>query len=242
MPPEARQEIEAALSTFRRWLLESEQWRYALLAPQEAADAAADVDLHTLLAELIALKQEVRLEARGARSARQDLDQAIGQFHEGIERVREQAQRVFDPLVRERDRLRDDLAAQLDAQRRSWIEVLLDIREALCRGEETSRQAAERLGWRRWFLPQGLFDGLHEGYSLGLRRLDAVLEARGVRPIECLGKRVDPERMRVVDLIQRDDLPEGQVVEVVRAGYTCESKVIRYAEVRAVARRQGGSS
>ncbi len=242
MPTEARQEIEAALSTFRQWLLESEQWRYALLAPQEAADAAANVDLHTLLGELTALKQEVRLEARGAKSARQELDQAIGQFHEGIEQVYERTQRVIDPLVRERDRLRDDLAAQLDAQRRSWIEVLLDIREAMARGEETSRQATRRLGWRRWFLPRGLLDGLHEGYSLGLRRLDAVLEARGVRPIECLGKPVDPEAMRVVDLVQRDDLPEGVVAEVVRAGYTCESKVIRYAEVRAVARRQGGTA
>lgn len=227
------------LSTLRQWLLESEEWRHVLLAPQENVDAAAQVDLHTLLSELIALKQEVRLEARGTKTARQDLDRAIDEFHEGIEEVSAQTQKLFDPLLRERDRLRDGLNSQMDSQLRSWVEVLLDLREALSRGEETSRQAARRVGWRRWLLPRGLLEGLHEGYMLGLRRIDAILEARGVRPIECLGKPVDPEQMRVVDLVRRDDLPAGHVAEVVRAGYTCDSKVIRYAEVRAVARQEG---
>jgi len=236
VPPEARQEIEAVLSAFRQWLLESEQWRFALAAPEELDDAGSAVDLHTLLEELTALKQEVRLEARGGKTARQDLDRAVGEFQQGVEEVQRHAQAMLDPLVRERDRLRDDLADRIDAQQRSWVELLLDVRESLVRGEEASRAAAARLGWRRWFVPKALLAGLLDGYSLALRRIEAALEARGIRPIVCVGQRVDPERMRVVGLVHREDLPEGHVAEVVREGYTCGARIIRCAEVRAVTR------
>lgn len=237
--PEARAEIEAVLSTLRQWLLEAEQWRYALVAPDEAAtDADANVDLHTLLGELVALKQEVHLETRAGRSTREDLLKAVGEFHQGIDEVQQSAQKLLDPLVRERDRLREEAVGRLESQERLWTELLLDVREALARGEETSVQANRRLGWRKWFLPKGLFEGLQEGYGLALRRIDAALESRGVRPIECLGQRVDPERMRVVDLVERDDLEEGTVAEVVRNGYACGNRIIRYAEVRAVTRNK----
>ncbi len=225
------------LSAFRQWLLESEQWRTALVAPPEESDQDLPTDLHSLLAEMLALKQEVRLESRGSRATRQELDRAVGEFQQGIDQVQQGAQRLLEPLVRDRDRLREDSAARLESQQRAWVENLLDIREALARGEATSRQAVGRIGWRRWFLPRGLFGGLLEGYGLALKRLDAALEARDIRPIACLGQKVDPETMRVVDLVQREDLPAGHVAEILRPGYTCGAKLIRYAEVRAVALR-----
>lgn len=222
------------LSAFRQWLLESEQWRTAVVAPFEESDLDQETDLHSLLAEMLALKQEVRLESRGSRATRQELDRAVGEFRQGIDQVQEGTQRLLNPLMRERDRLREDSAARLESQQRAWAENLLDIREALARGEETSRQVVERIGWRRWFLPRGLFGGLLEGYSLALKRLDAALESRDIRPIECLGQKVDPETMRVVDVVRSKHLPAGHVAEVLRRGYTCGSKLIRYAEVRAV--------
>jgi molecular chaperone GrpE len=236
--PEAREEIEAALSALRQWLLEAERWRDLVEAPKAQGPQASPVDLHTLLEEWIALRQEVRLESRSGKANRQELERAVDEFHQGIDQVQSGVRKVLDPLVRERDRLRDDVAARLDAEQRSWAELLLDIREALARGEEASQQARGRLGFlRRWLLPRGLFAGLLDGYAMALRRIDAMLASRDIRRIECLGQRVDPERMRVVDLVQREDLPEGHVSEVVREGYTCGSRVIRFAEVRAVTRQ-----
>jgi molecular chaperone GrpE len=225
------------LSTLRQWLLDSEQWRYALAAPPEAGEAGAEVDMHMLLEEMIALKQEVRLEARGGKTARQELDRAIDGFQEGLGEVQQLVQRQMDPLLRDRDRLREDLSGQIESQRRSWVELTLDVREALLRGRDASQQAGRRLGWRRCFLPRGILDGLLEGYGLALQRIDSVLEARGVREIACVGRRVDPERMRVVDVVADRETPEGHVIEVLRSGYTCGDRVIRYAEVRA----SGGS-
>jgi molecular chaperone GrpE len=238
VPPAAREEIEAVLSAFRQWLLESEQWRLVLPAPPESAEAdEGPVDLHALLGELTALKQEVRLVARGGKTAREDLDRAVETFHGAIDEIRVQSEKAMDPLVRDRDRLRDSMADQVEAQRREWTELILDIREALARGEEMTDRASAQMGWRRWFVPRELFGGMRDGYGLALRRIDAALEARGVHPMDCLGQRVDPQRMRVVDVVKNDQLPEGQVTEIVRNGYTCGDKVIRYAEVRVVARK-----
>lgn len=242
MPAEAREEIEAVLSTFRQWLLESEQWRRALPASSEQSEAEPPADLHTLLSEMIALKQEVRLEARGGKTARADLDRAMETFHGALDEIRKQSEKALDPLLRDRDRLRDHLNDQVASRQREWIELVLDIREALARGKEVSERAGGRLGWRRWFLPHELMGGMREGYGLALRRIDAALEARDVRLMACVGQQVDPERMRVVDVVKRDDLPEGQVTEIVRDGYTCGEKVIRYAEVRAVARDQSNGT
>lgn len=239
VPAEARAEIEGVLSALRQWLLDAEQWR-SEAARQSAAPEpdAPSVDFHTVVSEWIALKQEVRLEARGTKASRERLDQAVGAFHDGLDHVHHQLQRALDPLVTERDRLRDELQGELESQQRTWVDLLLDVRDALARAAEASRQAGRRVGWRRWFLPRDLHGSLLEGYELALRRIDAALESRDIRPIECAGQRLDPRRMRVVDVVQRDDLPEGCVVEVVRRGYVKGTRVIRFAEVRAVGQRK----
>ena len=237
---QAREEIEAVLSAFRQWLLECEQWREALLAPtDDAAEAAPPVDLYALVGEWTALRQEFRITARGSKAGREQLEQAIGEFQQGLDRVGRESQKILEPLVRDRDRLRDELQSKLDAQERSWIELLLDLREMVARGLQASRDMRAQLGWRRWFLPSGLFGGLLEGHELTLRRFDAALAGRGVQPIAAVDRQVDIEYMKVVDLAFRDDLPDGQVVEIIRQGYTRGGRVIRYAEVRAVAAKQG---
>ena len=225
---DARREIEDVLSAFRQWLLESEQWRDLQAAPvDEARSIEAPVDLHSVLREWIALKQEFHLEAKGSKASREELD-----------RVQQETGRLLEPLVRERDRLRDELAGQRETQERGWVELVLDLREALARGAETTQNSRARLGWRARLLPRNLFGGILEGYALALRRIDAALESRGIRPIESDGRPVDPERMRVVDLIQRDDLPAGHVAETLRRGYVQGKRIIRCAEVQAVAAPQ----
>lgn len=230
--PEARREIEALLSALRQWLVESEQWR----EPREggAVDPAefptGGTNLHTLVGEWLALKQEIRLETRGSKAVREDLGQAVSKFQESASQLSGSARAMLEPLLHERDLLREDL----DARQRAWLELLLDLRETFERAAASSTKTLDRLGWRRWFLPAGLTGGMREGYEWTLRRIDAALEAQGVQQIRCEGQRVDPLRMKVVDTVPRNDLPEGQVTDVVRHGYVSGGRVIRYAEVRAV--------
>ncbi len=225
------------MSALRQWLLDAEQWRNESAGQSGIPEPEAPgMDFHTMVREWISLKQEVRLESRGGKATRERLDQAVGAFHEGLGQVHHQLQKTLDPLISDRDRMRSESQAQLESQQRHWVDLLLDVRDALERGVESSRQVYRRMGWRRWFLRRDLLDGLGEGYELGLRRIDAALEGQGISPIQCEGQQVDPQRMRVVDVVRRDDLPEGSVVEVVRRGYVSGARVIRFAEVRAVGR------
>jgi len=233
IPPEARQEIEAVLSTFRQWLLESEQWRQIVSIPREGPEPDdATVGLHTLVGEWIALRQEFHLASRGNKATREQLDQAVGAFQIGLGHMGDEVRKLVDSLVRDRDRLRDQLQGQLESQRKEWVELLLDTRDLVARGVEASRSASRRIGWRGWFLPRAVFASLLEGHDLALRRMDAALASRGIHPIECEGRAVDPERMRVIDVARGSALPPGQIIEVLRNGYMRDGQVIRFAEVR----------
>jgi len=77
--------------------------------------------------------------------ARQEIEAVLSAFRQGVDKVQQQAQGWLDPLVRDRDRLRDDLADQRESQQRSWVELLLDVRDALARGA-----AAAALGDRQY--------------------------------------------------------------------------------------------
>ncbi len=236
-PAAGRAEIEAVLTAFRQWLLESEQWRDGLDDACDAVPAEPEVDLHTVVREWTALRQEVRLDARGGKAMREELERAVSGFTTGVEQVHQGVEKMLEPLVRERDRFRDELTARLDAQQTAWIDLLLDVREGIERGAVAAQGVRQSLGWRRWFVRQAKLDGVVDGYQLALRRIDAALDSRGVRPIECQGRPVDPERMRVIEVVQRDDVPEGHVADVIRRGYALNGRVLRFAEVRAVGRR-----
>lgn len=225
------------MSAFRKWLLDAEQWRpHAAPTDELPPDAGGSVDLHAVVSEWIALRQEVRLEARGGKTSRERMDQASEAFRQGIEGAGNEAAKLVRQLVEERDRVRDEYRGKLESQQREWVDVLLEVRDALARGADAARGGGQHLGWKRWFVSAGFAEAVAEGYDLGLRRIDAALESRGVRPMECVGLPVDPERMRVVDVVPGEGTPEGHVVEVLRRGYVRGDRVVRCAEVRAAAR------
>lgn len=193
------------------------------------------MDLQSVLREWIALKQELKLEARGSKVARQRLDDAVEAFHGGVDRVADEAKGLLGSVVHERDRLRDEMRTLRESEAQSWAEVLLDVRDMLARAVDATQRAGQRRGWRRWLFKARALERLYEGHGLALKQLDATLEGRGIRPIVCLNQPVDPHSMRVIDVVRRDDMPPGVVVEVFRRGYMWGSRVIRYAEVQAVA-------
>ncbi|MGH2521705.1 MAG: nucleotide exchange factor GrpE [Anaerolineales bacterium] len=71
-----------------------------------------------------------------------------------------------------------------------------------------------------------------EGISLIYRKLQNILEAEGVTPIEGEGQEFDPGQHEAVTHEDSDEHPAGHVIEVLRKGYKIGDRVIRPALVR----------
>ena len=71
-----------------------------------------------------------------------------------------------------------------------------------------------------------------EGLAMTLANLNKVMRAHGLTKIESVGHRFDPNLHEAVERVPRGDIPEGQVVEEIRAGFTMGEKVIRPSVVK----------
>ncbi|MDH3600374.1 MAG: nucleotide exchange factor GrpE [Candidatus Tectomicrobia bacterium] len=259
--------------------------------PEQApeAEATARPDLFALLAEMTALRQEVKLQTRSARSDREQAAQTLDQLSSVVAEVIQPQQThdappdhvAVDALVE----LHDALSRVERQGRLLMTETVRTLREwgrqAAPLGGPTMRHGASELSepidrltpqtpepqprcwlrrWRREPIPSPApvpppdpeaaqraaawrqigreaepmadrLDGLSTGYELGVQRLDRLLAACGIEPIECVGKPVDAELMEVVQLVTESGQPDGVVVDEVRRGYRRDGQVYRFAQV-----------
>ncbi len=186
-------------------------------ALQEASEA---IDLFTLFTELAALKNEVRLESR-------QVKQALDHSQELIDGLRETNLQFNHELARQRQQ---DGELRLSAERPLLLELveLRDRIEAAMQSLQNYRPGMlERLSDRQGRLIRGVGAGL----EITQRRLDGLLARYQVRPIQPMGKRLDPHTMRVCGTEQRDDMDDGRVLAEVRKGFLRANQVLRLAEV-----------
>ena len=75
-------------------------------------------------------------------------------------------------------------------------------------------------------------DAWVEGVTAIDRKLRALLESEGVRPVEAEpGKPFDPREHEAIVTVPGTGRPEGEIVEVVRRGYKLRDRVLRPALV-----------
>ncbi len=61
------------------------------------------------------------------------------------------------------------------------------------------------------------------------------MQEQSIVRMECVGKPADPNSMTVIEAVNETGRLPGTVVEEVRPGYFWKGKVLRFAEVKAVA-------
>ncbi len=247
---------EELLDRFRHWLREASAEADRLDAEGTEPEAPV-VGLYRLVEEFTALRHEVKLQTRGTRGLQEQAESLLGGLRGAIEQFQsvepreqqaawaagrslaEALAELNEALDRgragiERLRQRYDEGPTLDESladlfaRQSWLERLF-TRSYHARVMHVARQGVAA------FREQ--LDALDEGYELIQSRLRRALRAEEIEPIDAPGQPVDPERMTVVEMVDRPDLPPGVVVDEVRRGYTWKGRVLRFAEVRA-ARKQ----
>lgn len=211
MRPLEDAEKQRLVEEFRTCL---EQWE------EQDADQGEPVDLRTLLGEMAALKNEVRLESRQFKSALEELKS----FGEALRAHNER-------LARDLERARGEAAeAQRQAERRLLL-GMLDLRDRLQAG--TDAAAARRPSALARLVPgeTRFARALSEGLTLTLQRLDELLATHRVRPIDALGQPLDPQRMRAVGVEAAPELPDGVVLREARRGFNHGGELLRAAEV-----------
>jgi molecular chaperone GrpE len=176
-------------------------------------------DLFTLLAELAALKNEVKIESRQVKGA-------LDQFRDAFDLARQAQARLEET---EAQRLEAERRNQQAAERDLLLE-LLDLRDRLQAGCDQARRYSP--GWlARRGRADAFVTGMAEGMAMNLQRLDATLARRGVRPLRVLGLRFDPQTMHAAEAGQDPGQADGLVLAEMRRGFVQGQRLLRAAEV-----------
>ena len=81
---------------------------------------------------------------------------------------------------------------------------------------------------------------LLDGVELTERELAKVLERNGVRPIEALGQKLDPNLHQAVLQVEHDEAEPGTVVQLLQPGFTIHDRLLRAAMVGVAKGRPSG--
>ena len=178
-------------------------------------------DLFSLLGQLTALTRETQLQGRTTNRLHTDLSAALDKLTENLTSPEVVARKLAE------------------ARREARLEViaeLLEVRDRFTRGlSEAQRRLAALRGIRARFGQRPVLEALVAGNTLACERLDDLLRRFDVREIPCLGKPFDPTLMQAVEVVHTATASPGTVLEVFRAGYTSDGRVLRFAEVKVVA-------
>ncbi len=135
-----------------------------------------------------------------------------------LDEMRTALQRVQADFVnykRRSDQEREDMMGRLNA---GLITRLLPVLDDLVMALGHVPEAPEGRAWA-------------DGMGLINRKLHTILESEGASVIEAEGSEFDPSQHESLGFQESTSHPEGQVVSVVRSGYTLNGRVLRPAQV-----------
>lgn len=229
--------------------------------PPELLDDHAVVipDWASVVAELTALRQEVKLQARVFKRVEETLRAFVGDedartmpawvrqlLSFTAETVREEFQLGVEnaaALMNESRREADqEAAAAEEAGFMKAAEALMDARDKLDFGLREARVALNALSpWRGWLGGREAPAAALRGQELALARLEDALRGMGLEFIAQAGAPFDPECMRAVERVSARERKVGVVAEVVKQGYRRNGEKVRTADVKVTAEDPAGA-
>lgn len=163
-------------------------------------------DLYSFFSALQALQAETRTSTRKTA-------ESLARFGEILDRI------ARTPLRTERDAT-------------EYILPVIALFDRVARIRERSNQPPEPRKLfpdRRWI---AFYTEVSGALGLLYDHIRSLMDAMELRRIPTVGECFDPRRMTAVEVVERGDLPDNQVVEEIAAGYLCGDAVVRLAEVK----------
>lgn len=142
----------------------------------------------------------------------EELSQKSGEYLDGWQRERAEFANYKRRMDREREMLKFNITGNVI---RSYLEILDDLDLAL-KNKPTEGEGAT---WA-------------EGIELIYRKFITVLEAEGVETMQVEGQLFDPNLHEAISQEPNEDFESGEIIAVVRNGYSIGERVLRPASVR----------
>jgi molecular chaperone GrpE len=183
-------------------------------------------------------------------AAAQDV-QAAGQNHENNDSsdpkeplvVVETAtvpQEEYDRLKAEKDQLMDRLLrlqAEFDNSRKREAKERADFRDyAVANAVEQFLPVLDN--FQLALKSTGSAEQLRAGVELIVKQMEEALRGLNVQPVEAVGAVFDPRVHEALEMVERNDVPDHQVIDEVRRGYRMRERLLRPALVRVAANPQ----
>jgi len=179
-----------------------------------------EIDLYRLFTELAALKAEVKIESRQVKTAIEEFQGLITLLQNSNEQ-----------LNNELEERRQQQEAHKEKIERPFLLNLLDLRDRISAGAEQAK--SYQPGWLAFLdgSASAHIQSQQQGMDISLRRIDGLLERYKVKPVDAVGKQLDPHTMQASATEQRVGFEDGIVLIEPRKGYLREGQLLRVAEV-----------
>ena len=140
----------------------------------------------------------------------------LEELKEELEQYKDKYLRLLAEFDNYRKRVLKEKEEYIKCANEELIKCLLEVLDNLERAIDASSGTTD-------------YDGLRRGIELTYQHLKEILAREGLSPIECVGKKFDPNYHEAV--MQVDGEEPEKVVEEVQKGYTLKGKVIRPSKV-----------
>lgn len=140
-----------------------------------------------------------------------------------VERLQTERDQLFDRLAR--------LQAEFDNYRKREMRERAEYRDyALINTVEQFLPVLDN--FQLALSTQSTAEQLRSGVELIVRQMGEVLRSLGVQPIPTVETQFDPRVHEAIEMVEREDMPDHQVMDEVRRGYTLRERLLRPALVR----------
>lgn len=182
----------------------------------QATASAAEVPVQDAAAEIVMPEQaDAKKEAAAGPSLDQQLDEAkkaAAKSHDHYMRAMADLENFRRRTVREKDELRQFAAGRV-------LEDLLPVIDNLSLGLGAAKA------------PNADLKNLVGGISMVLEQLKASLSGHGLKEINPVGQKFDPNQHESIASQPSEAVADGSVLQVVRIGYSLNGRLLRPASV-----------
>jgi molecular chaperone GrpE len=174
--------------------------------------------------------QDVRLDAEHELTAG-DESATAGPAQEELQRTRAERDALLDRMAR--------LQAEFENARKRSAREQADFREyALVDAAKALLPILDSLE-RALATASGGDNDFRSGVELIQRQFSDALAKMGVRAVPAQGQPFDPTLHEAVEMVERSDVPDHQVIEELQRGYKLKDRLLRPAMVRVAKNSKG---